>query len=86
MGAYIEFVYNALIGPNKEFTFREYAAAIRAVGAAHSILSSDLGQVGNPLHPAGVVAFFAGLRKEGILQADIDLMSKENPARVLGLN
>ena len=45
MGAYIEFVYNALIGPNKEFTFGEYASAIRAVGAAHSILSSDLGQV-----------------------------------------
>ncbi len=85
MGAYIELVYNALIGPNKEFTFGDYAAAIRAVGAAHCILSSDLGQAGNPLHPDGLVAFFAGLRKEGISQADIDLMSKTNPARALGL-
>jgi hypothetical protein len=85
MGAYIEFVYNALIGPGREFTFAEYAAAIRAVGAAHCILSSDLGQANNPLHPDGLVAFFAGLRKAGVAQADIDLMSKVNPARVLGL-
>ena len=84
-GAFIEFVYNALIGPNKEFTLAQYAAAIRAVGPAHCILSSDLGQAANPLHPDGLTAFFAGLRKEGISQADIDLMSKANPARALGL-
>jgi hypothetical protein len=84
-GAYLEFVYNALIGKNKEAEPREYAAAIRQVGAAHCILSSDLGQAGNPLHPDGLESFFAALRKEGIPQADIDLMSKINPARALGL-
>jgi hypothetical protein len=84
-GAFIEFVYNALIGPNKEFTFAQYAAAIRDIGPAHCILSSDLGQAANPLHPDGLVEFFRGLRKEGISQADIDLMSKTNPARALGL-
>jgi predicted metal-dependent phosphotriesterase family hydrolase len=41
--------------------------------------------VGNPLHPDGLVAFFAALRAEGISQADIDRMSKTNPARALGL-
>jgi len=85
MGAYIEFVYNALIGPKKEFTFAQYAQAIRAVGPAHCILSSDLGQAGNPLHPDGLAAFFEGLRREGISQADIDLMSKTNPATALGI-
>jgi len=84
-GAYIEFVYNALVGPNREFTIADYAAAIRAVGPESSILSSDLGQPANPLHPEGLVAFFAALRKEGFSQADIDRMSKTNPARVLGL-
>lgn len=84
-GALIEFVYNALIGPNREFTFAQYAAAIRALGAAHCILSSDLGQAANPVHQDGLVAFFEGLRKEGISQSDIDLMSKTNPARSLGL-
>ena len=85
LGAYIEFVYNALIGPNKSFEMRDYAQAIREVGPKSCILSSDLGQTANPLHPDGLAAFFAGLAKEGISQADIDLMSKTNPARALGL-
>ncbi len=85
MGAYLEFVYNALIGPNREFTFAQYAAAIRAVGPEHCILASDLGQAANPIHPDGLAAFFAGLKQAGIAQSAIDLMTKTNPARVLGL-
>ena len=85
LGAWIEFVYNALIGPNKAFDIREYAAAIRAVGPEHCILSSDLGQAGNPLHPDGLLAFFAALRARGFSQAEIARMSQENPARALGL-
>ena len=84
-GAYLEFVYNGLIGQYKESSARDYAEAIRQVGAASCILASDLGQAGNPLHPDGLTAFFEALRKEGISQADIDLMSKTNPARALGL-
>ena len=85
LGAYVEFVYNALIGPNKSLQMRDYVKAIREVGPKSCILSSDLGQAANPLHPDGLAAFFAGLAKEGISQADIDLMSKINPARALGL-
>jgi hypothetical protein len=83
-GAFIEFVYNGLLGANRA-PVRDYAAAIRAVGAASCILASDLGQVGNPLHPDGLAAFFAGLKREGISEADIGRMSKINPARALGL-
>jgi hypothetical protein len=83
-GAYIEFVYNGLLGADKA-PARDYANAIRAVGAASCILASDLGQAGNPLHPDGLAAFFAAMRAEGISQADIDRMSKTNPARALGL-
>jgi uncharacterized protein DUF6282 len=84
-GAWLEFVYNALIGPNKEFTFADYAKAIREVGPAHCILSSDLGQAANPVHTEGLVAYLAGLEKAGIARADIELMSRTNPARALGL-
>ncbi|HEY2012448.1 MAG TPA: DUF6282 family protein [Bryobacteraceae bacterium] len=84
-GAYIEFVYNALIGPNKEFVIGDYTKAIRAVGPRFCIVSSDLGQAANPLHPDGLSAFLGALRKEGFSQAEVDLMSKTNPARVLGL-
>ena len=85
LGAYIEFVYNALIGPNKAFEMRDYAKAIRELGPKSCILSSDLGQAGNPLHPDGLTAFFTGLAKEGLTPAEIDLMAKTNPARALGL-
>jgi hypothetical protein len=86
LGAWLEFVYNALIGPNKEFVFADYAKAIRAVGVEHCILSSDLGQAGNPLHPDGLATFFAGLKSAGFQAAEIDRMSKDNPAKALGLN
>jgi hypothetical protein len=85
LGAYIEFVYNGLIGAGKEYTAADYAHAIRELGAKSCILSSDMGQKGNPTHPDALAAFFAALRKEGISQADIDLMSRTNPARALGL-
>ena len=84
-GAYIELDYGGLVGRNPEFKIGDYVKAIREVGPASCILSSDLGQPGNPLHPDGLAAFYEALRKEGVSQADIDLMSKTNPARALGL-
>jgi hypothetical protein len=39
MGAYVEFVYNGLIGTGKQYDFEDYAKAIRYVGVNHCILS-----------------------------------------------
>ncbi len=83
-GAFLEFVYNGLLGANAASP-RAYADAIRAVGPEHCILASDLGQPANPLHPDGLAAFFAALRGQGISEADIARMSRANPARALGL-
>ncbi|MEO8128476.1 MAG: DUF6282 family protein [Bryobacteraceae bacterium] len=85
LGAKLEFVYNALIGPQKMFEIGQYAQAIRQVGVDACILSSDLGQAGNPLHPDGLMAFFTGLRGQRFSTAEIDTMAKRNPARLLGL-
>jgi predicted metal-dependent phosphotriesterase family hydrolase len=85
MGAYIEFTYNGLIGKSKEFDMAGYAKAIRFVGVEHCILSSDMGQPGNPLHPDALAAFYKGLKDQGFSQAQIDRMSKTNPAHLLGL-
>jgi Family of unknown function (DUF6282) len=85
-GCWIEFVYNGLIGPFKEFEPADYARSLHAVGFDKCILSSDLGQPKNPAHPDGLAAFFDKLEHEGVSSADIDLMSKTNPARILGLD
>jgi hypothetical protein len=78
MGAFIELVYGRM-------NAAEYAKAIREIGPEHFILSSDLGQPNSPLHPDGMVAYFAALKKEGFTDAQIDLMAKTNPAKALGL-
>ncbi len=83
MGAYVEFVYNGI--KSKQFGFADYAKAIRAVGVEHCILSSDMGQPSNPLHPDGLELLFTGLQKEGLTKKEIDQMSMVNPARLLGL-
>jgi hypothetical protein len=77
-GAWIEFVRNAQVAA--------YAAAIRAVGPEHCIVSSDLGQAGNPLHPDGLAAFLDALRAQGLTQSDLDRMTKSNPAAALGIS
>ena len=61
------------------------ADAIKAIGAASFVISSDLGQPPNPLHTDGLLAIYKGLMAHGISAADIDVMSRKNPARLLGL-
>ncbi len=85
LGAYVEFVYNGLTSSGKQFDFADYAKAIRKIGVEHCILSSDMGQPTNPLHPDGLLAFFKGLREQGFTQAEIDQMAKTNPVRLIGL-
>ena len=85
LGAYVEFVYNGLIGTSKQYGFADYAKAIRAIGVDHSILSSDMGQVGNPIHTDALLTYLKGLREQGFTQAEIEQMSRTNPARLIGL-
>ncbi len=84
-GAMIEFVGNAVIGQTKVFSFEQYAEAMRGAGWDSVILSSDLGQQGNPLHPDGLEQIFRGLRAAGISEAEINRIVKTNPARLLGI-
>jgi len=95
MGAYLEIAYiGDLMGETahlewmrqwKRVSIVEYAKAIKTVGAKHFILSTDLGQTGNPSHVDGYKVLIAGLLKAGISEKEIDLMARKNPARLLGL-
>jgi len=90
-GAFIEFVYGATLGANAVVSISDYAEAIRAIGPKFCILATDFGAVQKPpepqrpLAPQGLLEFMEALHKEGISVADINLMTKTNPALVLGL-
>jgi Family of unknown function (DUF6282) len=86
-GGMIEHVFLSALatsGPDP-VPITRYVDAIRAVGAEHSIVSTDLGQAENPIHPMGLKVFIMELMKAGVTQQEIDLMTRVNPARLLDL-
>jgi len=95
MGAVIEICFlQFLAGPNAPLPFlthwtqvnaKNVAQAVKEIGAKSVVVSTDLGQSGNMTHPDGIESAIAAMKKEGIADADIDLMMRKNPARLLGL-
>ena len=89
-GAYLEFVYHSTLGSGQADKLKRYADMIRAVGPGHCIMGTDLGDVppgtNYPLEPHGFLEFMQAMHKEGIPAADINRMSKINPALALGLD
>jgi len=84
-GAFIEFVSGSLSEPGAAARLDRYAAAMREIGPEFCIASSDLGQKGNALPTVGFAAFVQELRKRGFAPRDTDRMTKDNPAKLLGL-
>jgi hypothetical protein len=86
-GAFIERCYGnpRPEGGSHELMHERNFAAIRAVGAASTVLSSDLGQPENPPWPDGFAASLDRLLETGVSAAEMDLMCRKNPARLLGL-
>jgi Family of unknown function (DUF6282) len=84
-GAFIEFVGSSLDTADASERMDRYAAAIRSIGPQFCILSSDLGQKGNPLPPDGFARFLQAMRTRGFSGVEIDRMAKQNPARLLRL-
>lgn len=85
LGAFIEFVGGSLTTPDAPARMRKFADAIREIGPEVTILSSDLGQQGNALPPDGFGAFLLDMRQKGFSEEELAIMSKRNPARLLGL-
>ena len=96
MGALIEICYLQFqAGPNAPLEFlkhwqqigaKQVAQAIKDFGAQSIVVSTDLGQSQNMVHPDGVEAAIGAMKREGISDGDIDIMMRKNPARLLGLN
>ncbi|PYO15904.1 MAG: hypothetical protein DMD75_01835 [Candidatus Rokuibacteriota bacterium] len=93
MGAKMEIAtLGALSGPqahlafmrnSKNISFKESADHIKQVGAAHFIISTDLGQTANPSPPDGLAWLVGGLTSQGITKEQIQTMGRENPGKLL---
>ena len=95
MGALIEVCFLQFqAGPNAPLPFlthwtqinaKHVAQAAKELGAKSLLISSDLGQSANITHPDGIEVAVGAVKKEGVADADIELMLRKNPARLLGL-
>jgi len=85
LGAFIEFVGGSMRLPDAPARVQRFAEAIRTIGPQFCILSSDLGQKGNPLPADGFADFIAAMRERGFTDAELARMTKQNPATLLGL-
>lgn len=90
MGAYLEVVSGFTRLPEM---IEDRTSAIREIGPEHFILSSDRGQGWGPEgdtrpevnHLEGLILAANVLREHGFTERELDIMLKENPARLLGL-
>ena len=93
MGAKLEIdAMGPLMGPQahlpwmrhwRQVTYKESAEHIKAVGAEHFVLGTDLGQTGNPSQPDGYAMMVTGLMAEGITKDQIKTMGREVPGKLL---
>jgi ABC-type molybdate transport system substrate-binding protein len=86
LGALIEFVGGNIGDADGKARMDRFADAIRKIGPQFCILSSDLGQKGNPLPTDGFAAFLGAMKARGLTDEDVDRMARRNPAQLLGLS
>jgi Family of unknown function (DUF6282) len=85
-GAYLEYVAVSCCSPIFwEQKPDELAEWIGALGGSHLVLSSDLGQASAPPHPEGMRMLIRSLLDVGTDYTQLELMTKHNPALLLGL-
>ena len=66
-------------------TVKRYVSGIRAAGVERAFVSSDTGQLNAILQPDALANAAQRLREQGFTEAELDLLFKINPARILGL-
>lgn len=83
LGAFLEYCIGFAL--NSDTVFTQFIGQIQQLGPEHVILSTDLGQPGNPTHADGLRMFVERALAAGLTQAQLDIMLKTNPAALLGL-
>ena len=84
-GAIMEHCYYATTKLGGGLNPKEIAMQIKAVGAEHCIMATDLGQALNPNPIDAMKSFIKDMIAHGISMKEIDLMTIKNPAKLLEL-
>jgi hypothetical protein len=85
-GAMMEVCIRSATAPgHAELSAAVLAERIKALGAEHVVMATDYGQVDSPPAPEGMRRYIAQMLGCGIPSTDIDVMTKVNPSRLLGL-
>lgn len=71
--------------PGHPVPLSQIAAAIREVGADSTVLATDLGRADLPDPVEGLGVYLAELAREGLPEADLAVMARENPTWLLDL-
>ncbi|MCP8318895.1 MAG: DUF6282 family protein, partial [Candidatus Methylarchaceae archaeon HK01B] len=86
MGAFIEHSFTPCMPLRQRLDPKNIAKAIKAVGASRCVMSSDFGQFQNPLPVEGLRMFIEMLKRCGVDEEEIEVMVKDNPAKIVGLD
>ena len=84
-GVYIEHSFWDVLPTMNAYDPMRIVELVKAIGAEHSIMSTDLGQSYNPPAPEGMRMFIATLLRKGLKAEEVEMMVKINPAKLLGL-
>jgi len=85
-GVYFERCYARNAGGKYETNFRRNLEAMEALGFESTIVATDGGQVENPMWSDALAEYIAFLLDAGVPRQTVEVMTKRNPARVLGLD
>lgn len=84
LGVYLEYDFNATLS-SPETSLQLVVDDIKRFGASKCIITSDLGQPGNPNPIEGMKFFIESLMKYNLSEREIRTLVKENPAKLLGI-
>jgi hypothetical protein len=87
MGAYMEHTFVDLMPRRWPYGDpKRYIDAIKKIGAEHTIIGTDMGQITDPPPSEGYRMYICYLLQKGISEREVELMAKVNPAKLLDLD
>jgi hypothetical protein len=85
MGAFVEYSYWTCQNNIYNSDPKLLAESMKLVGAEHSIMTTDFGQIDNPPAPEGLRIFITAMLNNGVSEKEIEMMVKTNPTKLLDI-